>query len=163
VVSVLYLVLTLLQQGLLGVALGAVLGALLISMLHRGLVTLSVQKRMSVNSGFKRSAIYAAALVLPFLLLVALVGRIPTFGAVAGFFAITGTTLLPVWKGGGFCIKNVTMRLALARAQCIPWRYEGLLYFSVERVLMIRQGGSFRFIHRMLQEHLAAHPLVTPR
>ena len=62
-------------------------------------------------------------------------------------------------KGAAFCIKNLTMRCILAQARYIPWRYEVFLCFSVERMLMVRQGGSFRFIHRMLREHLAAHPL----
>ena len=37
-----------------------------------------------------------------------------------------------------------------------PWRYTTFLHHAVDRVLMIRQGGSFKFIHRLLLEHLAA-------
>ena len=131
--------------------------------LTRGLDIASIQKRMKVNAGLKQSAIYAGALTLSLLVLLALTRLwlhrdVPTpFAQIATGVAVS----LSFDKGAGFCLKNLMLRYELTRAKCIPWRYEGFLYFSVERVLMVRQGGSFRFIHRMLQEHLASDPPST--
>jgi hypothetical protein len=138
------------------------LGVAVVVGLGFGLVTSSVQKRTNVNSGLKRSAIYAGAMASPLLLVMPLLTRlIASFGvrdaiADAAVFLSVGASGLLLEKGGKFCIKNLTRGYLLAQAKYIPWRYERFLYFSVERVLMIRQGGSVRFIHRMLQEHLAA-------
>jgi hypothetical protein len=134
----------------------------LVGLLIAGLTTFSVQKRTDVNGGLKQSAVQAAVMALPCLALAAaLAGLMPT--ALAPQLLAIYSLTLAFYKGGAFCIKHLAMRYLLVRLKCIPARYEALLYFSVERVLMIRQGGSFRFIHRMLQEHLAAHPFSTPR
>ena len=151
---------------------GAVAGGMVVALvllLFGGLSASSVQQRSVVNGGLKQSATYAGRMWFCGLLSfsVALLVRsqisnrqIDILGAVFVLFASLCPYLmvLGLVKGGCFCIQNLTMRYLLARRKHIPWRYATFLYFAVERVLMIRQGGSFRFIHRMLQEHLAKHP-----
>jgi hypothetical protein len=74
--------------------------------------------------------------------------RIPGFAA--------GLVSAGIVFASGDYIDRLIGRYVLVWAGCIPWFYEKFLRFAVQRVLLIRQGGSFRFVHRMLQEHLAA-------
>ena len=127
----------------------------LIPGLAHGLVRSSVARRAHVNHGLKKSATYAAfiAVVVAALAYCAVLVEL----ARPLSWVLTGITV-PLFQrnGGSFCCYHLTLRFHLAQRQYIPWRYVRFLRFATERVLMIRQGGSFRFIHRMLQEHLAA-------
>ncbi len=124
-----------------------------------GLVPARFETRSSVNSGLKRSGRFAILVGLPYgiaLVLTALYLRdVPIFNLTFAV-AVFGFVGLPLMKGGGFCAHNLSIRAVLASGKYIPWRCERFLYFAVDNALMIRQGGSFRFIHRMMQEHLAA-------
>ncbi len=54
------------------------------------------------------------------------------------------------------CIKHFSMRLVLfAIAKVIPWDYARFLNYCVERRLLQRIGGRYRFLHRELLEHFA--------
>jgi hypothetical protein len=128
-----------------------------------GLVTDSVSERSAANSGLKQSGIYAAlCFIFPLIPAIGL-ARVAGFeaevssvmGVAALGIAIAGPAVAFV-KGGAFCIWNLMLRYVLARGGYTPWRYTTFLHHAVERVIMIRQGGSFRFLQRMLQEHLAA-------
>ena len=139
-------------------------GSSLFVSLAGGLVTDSVSLRSAANGGLRQSGLYAARYFL-FLLIPAfgfvLVARWLEAGTVIAFFTCAGGTTLvgaviALNKGGGFCIQNLMLRYLLARGGHTPWRYTTFLHHAVERVIMIRQGGSFRFLHRMIQEHLAA-------
>ena len=147
-----------------GRALITVMGTMLLGGVSIGFTASSVHQRSKVNSGLKRSATYFATGV-PFLLLgaVGLRSWDTYWGNILAGTSLAVGILQALFHGGMFCLKNLIMRCQLVHAKCIPWRYEAFLYFSVERVLMIRQGGSFRFIHRMLQEHLAIHPPSTSK
>jgi hypothetical protein len=147
-----------------GGALGGVTGLAygLYSASEEGLVASSVQRRASVNDGLRQSAVYTGILVFSILILTVvlkpLARRYELLGAVAAYVLLTQAVVV-VWdRGGGFCVHNLTLRCLLAVKNYIPWRYEEFLYFATNHVLMMRQGGSFRFSHRILQEYLAAHP-----
>jgi len=58
--------------------------------------------------------------------------------------------------GGRACIKHLCLRYVLARNGYIPYRYVRFLNYCVERRLLQRIGGRYRFIHRELQDHFAA-------
>jgi hypothetical protein len=59
-------------------------------------------------------------------------------------------------RGGAFCMRHLANRVLLAWQKVIPWRWSGFLDNAVDHVFLIRQGDSYRFVHRLLQEHLAA-------
>ena len=58
--------------------------------------------------------------------------------------------------GGGIqCLKHLILRLLLNHSGCIPWNYVRFLNYCVERRLLQRIGGRYRFLHRELLEHFA--------
>lgn len=56
---------------------------------------------------------------------------------------------------GGACIKHFVLRIILYRNRYIPWNYASFLDYASERIFLRKVGGSYIFIHRMLQEHFA--------
>ncbi len=53
-------------------------------------------------------------------------------------------------------IKHLSLRLVLCfSAKVIPWNYAQFLDYCVERRLLQRVGGRYRFLHRELLEHFA--------
>lgn len=56
---------------------------------------------------------------------------------------------------GGACIKHVVLRIILYRNGYIPWNYASFLNYAANRIFLRKVGGSYIFIHRMLQEHFA--------
>ena len=77
--------------------------------------------------------------------------------------SISGTlwlafTLL-IWSGfhesgGKAFLQHVALRIVLARYKLIPRRYDLVLNYATERLLLQRVGGRYRFIHRLLQKYL---------
>lgn len=57
--------------------------------------------------------------------------------------------------GGGACIKHVVLRIILYFNGYIPWNYASFLNYASDRIFLRKVGGSYIFIHRMLQEHFA--------
>ena len=60
----------------------------------------------------------------------------------------------------GACIKHFVLRIILYRTGYIPWNYASFLNYASDRIFMRKVGGSYIFIHRMLQEHFARMNLV---
>lgn len=56
---------------------------------------------------------------------------------------------------GGACIKHLVLRIILYRNGYIPWNYASFLNYASDRIFLRKVGGSYIFIHRMLQEHFA--------
>jgi hypothetical protein len=59
--------------------------------------------------------------------------------------------------GGEACVAHLLLRLILWRSGMLPLRSVRFLEYATERVLLRRVGGGYMFVHRMLQEHFAAH------
>ncbi|HRO25282.1 MAG TPA: hypothetical protein PLR07_13425, partial [Promineifilum sp.] len=59
-------------------------------------------------------------------------------------------------SGGLFVLMHYILRLLLALHHLLPLRLVPFLEAMRERILMQRAGGHYRFIHRTLQEHIAA-------
>jgi hypothetical protein len=55
----------------------------------------------------------------------------------------------------GACIKHFVLRIILYRTGYIPWNYASFLNYASDRIFLRKVGGSYIFIHRMLQEHFA--------
>jgi len=55
--------------------------------------------------------------------------------------------------GGSACIQHLCLRFVLTHDRKIPWNYARFLNHCVERRLLQRIGGRYRFIHRELLDH----------
>jgi len=60
-----------------------------------------------------------------------------------------------LFGGGLACIQHLCLRLILTHDRKIPWNYARFLNYCVERRLLQRIGGRYRFIHRELLDHFA--------
>ncbi|MGK7957720.1 MAG: NACHT domain-containing NTPase [Crocosphaera sp.] len=56
---------------------------------------------------------------------------------------------------GGACIKHLILRIILYCNHYIPWNYASFLDYASDRIFLRKVGGSYIFVHRMLQEHFA--------
>ncbi|MEL7316669.1 MAG: hypothetical protein AAFN08_17285, partial [Cyanobacteria bacterium J06559_3] len=62
--------------------------------------------------------------------------------------------------GGGIdCVQHVCLRWVLWQSGVAPWNLKQFLNYCVERRLLQRVGGTYRFIHRELLDHFAERPL----
>jgi hypothetical protein len=78
---------------------------------------------------------------LPHLLLPGLLISLLLFGFLAG--------------GGQACLQHLSLRLVLWQSGAIPWNLAQFLDYCVERRLLLRVGGRYRFLHRELLDHFA--------
>jgi hypothetical protein len=56
--------------------------------------------------------------------------------------------------GGKACLQHLSLRIVL-RQSGLPWNFARFLNYCVERRLLLRVGGSYRFLHRELLDHFA--------
>jgi tetrahydromethanopterin S-methyltransferase subunit B len=64
-----------------------------------------------------------------------------------------------VWLGGGVaCMQHFSLRFVLWQSGTIPWNLARFLNYCVERRLLLRVGGRYRFLHRELLDHFAQLP-----
>jgi Effector-associated domain 10/NACHT domain len=64
--------------------------------------------------------------------------------------------LFGLFFGGGLaCVQHLSTRLLLWQRGIIPWNFAHFLNYCVERRLLLRVGGSYRFLHRELLDHFA--------
>ncbi|MFM7577808.1 MAG: hypothetical protein ACKO5Q_12815, partial [Microcystaceae cyanobacterium] len=67
-----------------------------------------------------------------------------------------------IFLGGGVaCIEHLSLRLVLWQSGTIPWNFARFLNYCVERRLLLRVGGRYRFLHRELLDHFAQLPHET--
>lgn len=159
------------QAGLLGMALGAGFGmnlswryALASAMVWSipfavamGTQFAPLANRNRVSGGFWASLRLALTNLLGYISLILLI-VLAANSPVMAYFLTEISALAAVvvfFRGGAFCLRHIGVRVILAGQKVIPWRMERFLEFAVDHVFLIRQGGSFRFVHRLLQEHLA--------
>ncbi len=57
--------------------------------------------------------------------------------------------------GGKVLLQHIALRIVLAWNRYAPFRYDLLLDYCTERLLLQRIGGRYRFMHRLLQDHFA--------
>jgi hypothetical protein len=56
--------------------------------------------------------------------------------------------------GGKACLQHLSLRIVLWQSG-LPWNFSRFLNYCVERRLLLRVGGSYRFLHRELLDHFA--------
>jgi hypothetical protein len=61
--------------------------------------------------------------------------------------------------GGDPLSSHIALRIVMAWNRYAPLRYDRLLDYATERLLLQRIGGRYRFMHKLLQEHFAAMSL----
>lgn len=139
--------------------LGLILG------LVSGLRSSVSERKTSPNRGLwltARNAVVIgllAGLILAFIssLILLLFGRSPfsNLPIVLGLFMFFGL-LIALWYGGLDVLQHLILRLMLARRGDTPWRYARFLDYATERIFLYRVGGGYRFVHRLLMEHMAS-------
>ena len=63
-----------------------------------------------------------------------------------------------LWGGGKACFQHVCLRFVLWQSGVAPWNLARFLNYCVERKLLQRVGGRYRFLHRELLDHFAGQP-----
>lgn len=76
-----------------------------------------------------------------------------------GLWGIFFSLLFGIFFGGGIaCIQHFSLRFVLWKSGTIPWNFARFLNYCVERRLLLRVGGRYRFLHRELLDHFAQLP-----
>ncbi|MEH1829445.1 MAG: hypothetical protein V7L22_29600 [Nostoc sp.] len=105
-----------------------------------------IETKLIPNQGIWKSSINAVLLTLLFGVIGWLIFGLHIgvmFGVITGLFC------------GEACIQHFSLRLVLYFNGYIPWNYARFLDYCTERMLLQRVGGRYRFIHKLLQDHLA--------
>lgn len=77
---------------------------------------------------------------------------------IAFFFSLSATGVFILF-GGLTYAQHLALRLVMWWNGYAPPRYDRLLDYATERLLLQRIGGRYRFMHKLLQEYFAAMPL----
>ncbi|MBE9028941.1 NACHT domain-containing protein [filamentous cyanobacterium LEGE 11480] len=64
-------------------------------------------------------------------------------------------SVLSLSLGGAICIQHLCLRIIMTNRYKLPWNLKQFLDYCVERRLLQRIGGRYRFIHRELLDHFA--------
>ena len=142
----------------------------LVSCLYRGLIEgdeVEIQTKITPNQGIKKSlqnmaivTIIAAIVLFPLkFLLEFLFPLMPLepdlsrgiISVILFIFIFAGFTL----SGGYALIMHIALRLVLALNRYVPLRFDLLLNYCTERLLLQRIGGRYRFMHKLLQDYFA--------
>jgi GTPase SAR1 family protein len=150
-----------------GLIFGLIIG--LIFGLVRGLIggpKLDIQTRVKPNQGIKNSvrntvvmSAIALSSALPFrLFLEHLLAEMVDPEIIPGIVALSLSCL--IWysfqEGGGQALcQHLALRIVLAANRYAPFRYDRLLNYCTERLLLQRIGGRYRFMHKTLQDYFA--------
>ncbi|MFM7189210.1 MAG: hypothetical protein ACKOX2_00125, partial [Microcystaceae cyanobacterium] len=77
-------------------------------------------------------------------------------------FGVSLSLFFGIFVGGGLaCIQHFSLRFVLWQSGTIPWNFARFLNYCVERRLLLRVGGRYRFLHRELLDHFAQLPHET--
>jgi hypothetical protein len=128
-----------------------------------------IEDRIVPNQGIKNSRqhmllVSGIALLVgiffKLLLETLLAGRTTGHPNLAVFVVLAVWILFGFYAGGGLPLcQHIALRIALAWNGYAPYRYDKLLDYCTERLLLQPIGGRYRFMHKLLQEHFAKMPL----
>jgi len=79
----------------------------------------------------------------------------PNWGAAATLILITAVVYGVLINGGAFIVSHTATRIGLQRLDLVPRDLAGFLGRCVDMTILQRVGDGFRFVHPLLQEHLA--------
>jgi len=156
------------DRALQGLVVGAVLG-IACGLLFAGISSRIAGQRNRPNLGYRtslRNGLRLGALGVPFVLLVGWLSvwllppdspvLLPRDWASAARLAIIGFVAGFLFFGGSAALWHYALRLGLWLEGRLPLRLAAFLDHGVRLILLQRVGGGWVFIHRLLQEHLAA-------
>jgi len=148
--------------GLVGVLFFGLIGALIVGLIYTligELTESNLEIERFPNQGIWKSLVNAGIAGLISGAISALIGFL--------IFTLAGSPLSGMWFGamlglksglmfgGGIaCIQHFALRLILYSSNRIPWNYAQFLTYTRTRLFLQQIGGRYRFIHRLLQEHL---------
>lgn len=121
-----------------------------------------IERKIYTNQGIKKSAVNALIIILGILLIFELffgligmlVGQLHGLLILGLFLGVLFSIPLMLVPGIA-CIQHFTLRLILFYKGYIPWNYSDFLDYATNRMFLQRVGGSYRFIHDLLQQHFA--------
>ncbi|WP_277926212.1 MULTISPECIES: NACHT domain-containing protein [Nostoc] len=161
------LIVGLIERLIYGLIYGLIVGLIvgLIAGLIFGFHGVEIENKTIPNQGIWQSAKNTVKLsflfFLPSTILIFLIPRILQKNSLneALIFSLVSGLLLgllvAIPRSGTPVIKHFTLRLILYRNGCIPWNYAQFLDYCTERLFLQRVGGRYRFIHKLLQDHIA--------
>jgi DNA polymerase III delta prime subunit len=144
--------------------------AAIFEMFQGGFQPRSVDGSLAANRATMRSVRYAVRVTLAgFIISSAAIST--TYWAVSGHLISVvaqdalidgarwiafGAFILGGEKGGWFAIRHYAVRAVLWRRGVMPAKYVRFLNESVERLFLIRRGGTYEFIHVTFRDYMAA-------
>lgn len=123
-----------------------------------------VETRISPNQGIWASArnipiltimIYPAGVLLDMAFF--LVDGTPIHWKMSLLRGVVWAFIFALGTSGKACAQHIILRLLLFYNGVIPWNYAQFLDQCTERLFLQRIGGSYRFVHRLLREHLVTN------
>jgi hypothetical protein len=136
--------------------------------LLKGLSTSQImeQLRIKPNQGIQssgRNALFVGFITILFggllyELLGGLLGGL-LFGLVVG---LLGGLVSGLLFGGTAYLQHYLLRYILWRSGTMPWHYIRFLEEASERILLLKVGGGYRFIHPLLLDYFASQSTATP-
>jgi NACHT domain len=161
-----------LSNGLIGgLILG--LGFWVFPKLHVWLIA-DIEDRISPNQGIKNSRQNGFILTMITLSIAILLqfawkcihmlgaGMLPPFHVFGGSIGLLMYYMVFIGfttGGGRALLEHIALRIVLAWNGYAPYRYDKLLDYCTERLLVQRIGGRYRFMHQLLQKYFAKMPL----
>jgi hypothetical protein len=138
-----------------GLTFGQITQAILTTLIYKDSIILIAEKATHANEGIRKSFINASVVGITTTIII---GIIKDFSQ-----GISLGLIFWLLNGGIACIQHLILRLILYSQGYIPWDYTKFLNYATERNLLQRIGGSYKFIHRLLQEHFVNIPLEANR
>jgi hypothetical protein len=112
-----------------------------------------VKLRSSPNQGIWKSFQNTIFVTLAIFLILKLLS-VPAIGDLS-WQCTFNSIMIGITAGGGkACFQHLSLRIVLWHSG-LPWNFAHFLNYCVERRLLLRVGGSYRFLHRELLDHFA--------
>jgi hypothetical protein len=137
--------------------------------LQGGFQPRAVSSNSAPNLKTRRSLYYAIRIVAVGVVLAALLIILSKMGSSFGFTSaelggvlirvafliLLGAVILSCEKGGWFAARHYLARFLLWYRGYAPLSYVGFLDETVERLFLIRRGGSYEFLHITFRDYMA--------
>jgi hypothetical protein len=145
--------------GLIGGLIFEIIGFILLNFVIIIGLTVGIRQELKVrsypNQGTWNSFLYSMYTAIVTFLLIALISMLFHAQKSLYFSGLSLGLLYGYAAGGGkACLQHLSLRIVLWQSG-LPWNFARFLKYCVERRLLLRVGGSYRFLHRELLDHFA--------
>ncbi|NEP35609.1 NACHT domain-containing protein [Moorena sp. SIO3B2] len=142
------------------IGLGSPIAGLFISLFGSFLLGLvprsNIESNVRPNQGIQQSLYNALRQGISLGLAFGVAIGVPT-GLERGLsYGLIAVLILGIVFGGLACIQHLILRSILSWSGQVPWNYADFLDYAADRIFLVKVGGGYIFIHRLLQEHFAA-------